>query len=67
VALFLSFYILRKYQSDLGSEFFKANYSSLVDGLNTQTKLGLFWNPLVLLRWTLTNTVLVVFKSSFKL
>jgi len=67
VAFFLTFYILRKYRNDLGSENFKAKYSKLIDGLNTETRIGYYWNPIVLLRWAITNVVLVAIKDSYKI
>ena len=67
VALFLTFYILRKYRDDLASDLFKEKYSKLVDGLNTETGIGYYWNPIVLLRWAITNVVLVAVKDSYKI
>ena len=65
IALLYSFYILKKYKNDLESDIFKEKYSVLIEGINTKTKIGLYWNPLVLLRWAITNVILVTLKDSF--
>lgn len=38
---------------------FKISYGAIIEGLNTNTTIGRYWNPLNLIRWALTIVVLV--------
>ena len=65
IGLVLEFYIIRKYTQKMESEEFKKKYSKLVDGLNTEKSIGQYWNPIILVRWAITNTILVALRESF--
>jgi len=44
--------------SDSGD--FKDTYGTLIQGLRWQGTIGLYWNLLILLRWTVTNAIMIV-------
>jgi Fe2+ transport system protein B len=35
----------------------------LVDGLNLKNNIGVYWNLLILIRWSLTNTILIILRD----
>jgi hypothetical protein len=54
---FFSWYINKIIKSDF--EEFKFSYGAIIDGLNSNTKAGRYWNPLNLIRWALTIAIMV--------
>ena len=65
VAVILVIWITYKsYKEDkIESEEFKGKFGTLTEGFNTKTKIGVFWNSLILIRWTITNLILLVLKD----
>jgi hypothetical protein len=57
--------ILSKYRrlKMLDKKKFKKRYGSLIEDLNLKTTIGVYWNLLVLIRWSLTNAILIVFRD----
>lgn len=35
----------------------------MVEGLNLNTNIGVYWNLLILIRWSLTNTILILLRD----
>jgi hypothetical protein len=53
-------YVIRKHNKDcLENKEFKENYGVTVEGQNLASSVGRYWKPITLLRWTLTNLILV--------
>jgi Na+/H+ antiporter NhaC len=58
-----TFYVLKQNINNLESEVFKERFKVLVEGQNTKALIGIFWQPLVNLRWILTNLILVILRD----
>ena len=43
----------------LDSQYFKENYGTMIEGLNLDSLIGVYWNLIILFRWTLTIAVMV--------
>ncbi len=39
-------------------------YEKLVEAQNSNTKIGLYWQPIINIRWLATNLILVLLKNS---
>lgn len=55
-------YAIRKFNGDKGYE---SRFGATIDGLNPQSKAGLYWQPITLIRWTLTNIILVFLRDHY--
>jgi hypothetical protein len=42
---------------------FKLRYGACIEGLNTDTFAGRYWNPLTLIRWAITNLIMIFFRD----
>jgi hypothetical protein len=51
--------VIRAHKGIYQLVYFQVSYGAIIDGLNTDTWIGLYWNPLNLIRWALTTIVLV--------
>jgi hypothetical protein len=38
-------------------------YGTLTEGLNLRTQIGVYWNLIILVRWTMTNAILIIFRD----
>ena len=38
-------------------------YGSIIKGMNNESVIGRYWNPLSLIRWALTNVIMVFFRE----
>jgi hypothetical protein len=59
IALSLEIYVIRANTERYHLEEFKFSYGAIIDGLNSNTKAGRYWNPLNLIRWALTIAIMV--------
>jgi hypothetical protein len=62
IAYGMEVYAIRKFSGEKG---FEARFGAAIDGLNTQATAGLYWQPITLIRWTLTNIVLVFLRDHY--
>jgi hypothetical protein len=51
--------VIHKHNGKYELEEFKLSFGSLIEGLNTDSFIGRYWNPLNLIRWALTIVVMV--------
>ena len=42
---------------------FKTSYGASIEGLNTDTLAGRYWNPLTLIRWKITSVILIFLRE----
>ena len=56
-------FIIRSASNDLESDYFKAKYGTLTEGVNTGSIVGKYWNVIVLVRWSVTIIILVVLRD----
>lgn len=42
---------------------FKQTYSASIEGFNTGTLAGRYWNPLTLIRWAITNLIMIFLRD----
>ncbi|TNV84408.1 hypothetical protein FGO68_gene192 [Halteria grandinella] len=47
----------------LEDESFTSQYEDLIDGLNLQTTVGLYWNILIFIRWIITITIIILLRD----
>lgn len=59
IAISLEIYVIRANKGRYHFEEFKLSYGAIIDGLNSNTKAGRYWNPLNLTRWALTIAIMV--------
>jgi hypothetical protein len=52
-------YVIHKHKERYHLEEFKISYGTIIEGLNSNTKAGRYWNPLTLIRWALTIAIMV--------
>ena len=62
IAYGLEVYAIRKFSEE---KEFEARFGATIDGLNPQRKVGLYWQPITLMRWALTNLVLVFLRENY--
>ena len=43
----------------LETQYFKDNYGTMIQGLNLYSFIGVYWNIIIIIRWTITIAVLV--------
>ncbi len=46
---------------------FKEKFGTILEGVNTEKTLGLYWNAIVLIRWTLTSVIMVMLRDFYSL
>jgi hypothetical protein len=59
IATGIEIYVIRAFQGKYQLEEFEISYGAIIEGLDTKTRVGRYWNPLNLIRWALTIVVLV--------
>ena len=59
IAISLEIYLIRANKGKYHLEEFRFSYGAIIDGLNSNTKAGRYWNPLNLTRWGLTIAIMV--------
>ena len=59
LATSIEIYVIRTHKGRYQLEEFKLSYSTIIEGLNTNTIIGRYWNPLNLIRWGITIVVMV--------
>jgi hypothetical protein len=62
IAYGMEVYAIRKFSGEIG---FEARFGATIDGLNPQSTAGLYWQPITMIRWTLTNIVLVFLRDHY--
>ena len=63
VAIVLETHVIRKNKGKYHLEEFKQSYGVSIEGLNTETFIGRYWNPLTLIRWAITNLIMIFFRD----
>jgi hypothetical protein len=59
IATVIEIYVIRAHLGRYHLEEFISNCGAIINGLDTNTRVGRYWNPLILFRWGLTIVVLV--------
>ena len=59
IATGFEIYVIRTHKGRYELEEFKFSYGSIIEGLDSNTKAGRYWNPLNLIRWALTIAIMV--------
>jgi hypothetical protein len=52
-------YVIKKHKGRYQLEEFEFSYGAIIEGLETNTIIGRYWNPLNLVRWVLTILIMV--------
>ena len=67
ISIFSMFYHLKQARKNenLRSEDFKSRLGALTEGQRMMYFPGVFWRPLVLLRWTVTMLIMTLLRSNF--
>lgn len=62
LAVILVTWIIYKHHKakTIRSEEFQERFGTLVAGMNLNTTTGVFWNPIILIRWTITNLIMLM-------
>jgi hypothetical protein len=63
----MEFKIIHKY-SNLGkleTKVFKEKYGPMIEGQNHNSKIGRYWQPIILTRWLIVNIIMVILKDSY--
>jgi len=55
----IEIYLIRVHKGRYQIEEFTNHFEAIIDGLNTDTIIGRYWNPINLIRWALTIFVIV--------
>jgi hypothetical protein len=55
----LEVYVIWKNKECLDNKEFEEKYGETVEGQNLSSNVGRYWQPITLMRWTLTNVILV--------
>ena len=61
IAFIVMVVIMTKHRAakSLESQYFKENYGTMIQSLNLYSFIGVYWNIIILIRWTITIAVLV--------
>ena len=59
IAVGLEIFVIRINKGRYHLEEFKFSYGAIIEGLDSNTKAGRYWNPLNLIRWALTIAIMV--------
>jgi hypothetical protein len=59
IATGFEIYVIRAHKGRYHLEEFKFSYGAIIEGLDSNTKAGRYWNPLNLIRWALTIVIMV--------
>jgi hypothetical protein len=51
--------VIRSYKGKYHLKEFKLSYGAIIEGLDSNTIAGRYWNPLNLIRWALTITIMI--------
>jgi sugar phosphate permease len=63
ISIALEIYVIYKHQDRYELSDFKLRYGNCIEGLNTDTFFGRYWNPLTLIRWAITNLIMIFFRD----
>jgi hypothetical protein len=64
ITIGIEIYVIRANKERYQLKEFKIKYGKIIEGLNIQTLIGRYWNPLVLIRWALTIIIMVFLKEN---
>jgi hypothetical protein len=63
LALALETYVIYKHRDRYHLADFKMIYGASIEGLNTDTLAGRYWNSLTLIRWAITSVILIFLRD----
>jgi hypothetical protein len=63
LAIALETYVISKNQGSYELSNFQMTYGACIEGLNTDTLAGRYWNPLTLIRWGITNLIMIFLRD----
>jgi hypothetical protein len=64
IAILLEIYVISEHNGRYHLKEFTLTYGSIVEGLNTESIFGRYWNILTLIRWAATNFILVFLRHN---
>jgi hypothetical protein len=59
----IMFYSVYKNRANLNDEDFILKYGTLTERLNQNNSISIYWNSILILRWLLTITILIVLRE----
>ena len=63
IAIVLEIYVIHQNKGGYQLEEFTQSYGVCIEGLNTETFIGRYWNPLTLIRWAITNIIMIFLRD----
>jgi hypothetical protein len=57
------FYSVHKNRANLNDQDFILKYGTLIERLNQNNSISIYWNSILVLRWLLTITILIVLRE----
>ena len=63
IAIVLEIYVIYQHKDRYHLEDFKQSYGLSIEGLNTESFIGRYWNPLTLIRWAITNLIMIFLRD----
>jgi membrane protein YdbS with pleckstrin-like domain len=63
IAIVLEIHVIRKHKGRYQLDEFNLRYGVCIEGLNTEIFIGRYWNPLSLIRWAITNLIMIFFRD----
>jgi hypothetical protein len=63
LAIALETYVIREHRGSYHISDFKLSYGACIEGLNTDTLAGRYWNPLTMIRWAITNLIMIFLRD----
>jgi hypothetical protein len=63
ISIALEIYVIYKHHDRYELSDFKMRYGVSIEGLNTDTLAGRYWNPLTLIRWAITNLIMIFLRD----
>jgi magnesium-transporting ATPase (P-type) len=63
LAIALETYVIYKYHGRYELPDFNQSYGACIEGLNTDTLAGRYWNPITLIRWAITNLIMIFLRD----
>ncbi len=62
-AIFLMYQVVKNNTNKIESQEFNCKYGTILEGINVKKIAGQYWNVIILMRWSITITVLVCLRN----
>jgi hypothetical protein len=63
IAIILEIYVIYQHKGRYHLEDFKLSYGACIEGLITENFIGRYWNPITLIRWVITNLIMIFLRD----